>query len=81
MKAQLNESDGRILLGDNSGGWGGHAAADQVSVCCSFDLNCTPFHSHLQLNVSNHFLKSEKAKTKTRSLFSIILNEKRIVMC
>jgi len=79
MEAQLDEGDGRILLGDNSGSGAVSAAADQVPVCWWFDANCTPFHSHLQFYVSNPFLKSEKAKTPTGNLFPVILNIIRYV--
>ena len=41
MKAQWDRRGGRILLGDNTFGGGGHATADRVPVCWSLDLSCS----------------------------------------
>jgi hypothetical protein len=44
MKVQLHEGGGRILLGDNTTGGLGHAAAGKVPVCWSLDFSRTPFY-------------------------------------
>jgi hypothetical protein len=38
MKVQLYETGGRTLLGDNTGGGGGHAATDQVALFLGLDF-------------------------------------------
>ena len=43
MKAQRDEGDGRILLGDNTGGGGGHVADDQGPVCVEFGFKLCYF--------------------------------------
>jgi len=43
VSAQYGGGGGRILLGHNTGGRCGHAAADHVAVCWILDLNWTVF--------------------------------------
>ena len=45
--------DGRILLGDNTGGEGGHAAADQIASFLSLDFIWTPFFLYICMIISD----------------------------
>jgi hypothetical protein len=50
VKAHCDESDGRILLGDNRRR-GGHTAAGRLPVCWSLDFDWTPFCVHVWFTV------------------------------
>jgi hypothetical protein len=45
-QAQWDESGRRLLLGDNAGGGGGHATADQIPVYCHLNLNLLLLCAH-----------------------------------
>jgi hypothetical protein len=55
MAARCDEGDGRIMLGDNIRWRGGNAAADQVPVCCSSNLNITALYkpTHFTVCIKN----------------------------
>ena len=41
----------RILLGDNTKHWGGHAGAYRVPLFWSLDFNWTPFYIFMKLTI------------------------------
>jgi hypothetical protein len=43
----MRQDGGRVLLGDNTGGGAGNAAANEVVECWVLVSNCTPFCTHV----------------------------------
>ena len=63
MKAQRNEGGRRILLGDNRRR-GGHAAAEQVPVCCNSDFKRTAIYIYIYIYIGLYMFSSDCSKIR-----------------